>query len=240
MRARTASALTSVAGAIIAVAVLGAPTTAQAAPENHGQAGAQAAAYPAPEPAVRVSSASISTGNTVRVTGRSFSPGEPIAISVSYRITPNSGTYHNPWGVSIKGDQRADADGKFAAKVRLSVPGYARIKVTGKKSHKSAAVTVRVLAWRSDVFGGDDFFAGTPLGAPVRWDDRSDTGAGRVFGPHSGGWSPFRLSGNETTVAGATVRTEEHKTYGGDVVAGLLGLTALIGSGFVARRRRTS
>ncbi|GAA0714881.1 hypothetical protein GCM10010199_15220 [Dactylosporangium roseum] len=163
---------------------------------------------------------------------------------MSYRITPNSGTYNNPWGVSIKGDRRADADGAFAAKVRLSVPGYARIKVTGKKSHKSAAVTVRVLAWRSDVFGGDDFFAGTPLGGPVRWDDRgddrSDTGAGRVFGPHSGGWSPFRLSGNETTVAGATVRTEERKTYGGDVVAGLLGLAALIGSGFVTRRRRAS
>ncbi|WP_238007267.1 hypothetical protein KZZ52_02625 [Dactylosporangium sp. AC04546] len=243
MRARTASALTAVAGAIVAAAVLGAPTAAQAEEEGHHPAGATAmnAAYPAPEPAIRVSSASIQTGDAVRLSGRRFLPGEPISISVKYRITPNSGTYDNPWGVSVKGDRRADDKGKFSAKVRLSLPGYARIRVTGKKSGESAAVTVRVLAWRSYTFGGDDFFAGTPLGSPVRHDDHDADRPARFFGPFWGGWSPFRLSASESgLVAGAAAEhRQEHRTYGADVVAGLLGLAALAGSALVTRRRRT-
>jgi hypothetical protein len=164
MRPRTRSALTTLAGALVAAAVLGAPTAAHAEPEG-AAAAAAAANYPAPEPAVRVSSGSVSTGGAVRIAGKRFLPGEPISIRVKYRITRHSGGFDGPFPASVSGDRRADEDGKFHAKVRLTSPGYATIKVTGKKSGESASVTVRVLAWRGSYsFGGDDFFAGTPLG----------------------------------------------------------------------------
>jgi hypothetical protein len=255
MRPRTRSALTALAGALVAAAVLGAPTAAHAEPEG---AAAAAANYPAPEPALRVSSASVSTGSAVRIAGKRFLPGEPISIRVKYRITRHSGGFDGPFPASVSGDRRTDDDGKFHAKVRLTSPGYATIKVTGKRSGQSASVTVRVLAWRGSYsFGGDDFFAGTPLGNGVRnhgghggHDDHWDGGdrpAG-FYGPFFGGWSPFRLSANETsldaTQAGAgtdlAAETQTNGAHGADLVSGLLGITALIGSGFILRRRRVS
>lgn len=250
MRPRTRSALTSLAGALVAAAVLGAPTAAHAEPGG----AAAAAAYPAPEPVVRVSSASVSTGGAVRIAGKRFLPGEPISIHVKYRITWQSGGFDGPFPARVSGDRRADDDGKFHAKVRLTSPGYATIKVTGKTSHQSATVTVRVLAWRGTYdFGGDDFFAGTPLGNGVRHDggddhwDGGDRPAG-FYGPFFGGWSPFKLSANETSLAGESTAdtsdlaagSETKGAHGADMVASLLGLTALLGSGFVLRRRRVS
>jgi hypothetical protein len=238
MRARTTSALSVLAGAIVAAAVLGAPTTAQAAPE---------AAYPAPAPAIRVSAATVSTGDAVRLSGRSFAAGEPIAISVQYRITRHSGGYDNPWGVRVNGDRRADDQGQFSARIRLGMPGYAIIKVTGKKSHKTLKVVVRVEAWQNP--WPDDIFDGTPLGSgPSGGHSRphsdghsdGDRPVG-FFGPFRSGWSPFRLSADETesgdVVGSAAVRPEE-RSYGADLVPGLLGLTALIGSGLITYRRR--
>jgi hypothetical protein len=232
MRARRTTALTSLAGlagAFVAAAVLGAPTNAQAAPE---------AAYPAPAPAIRVSAASVTMGDAVRLQGRSFIAGEPISIRVQYRITPSSGGYDNPWGVSVNGDRRADDQGRFSARIRLGTPGYAIIKVTGKKSHKTLKVAVRVQAWQNP--WPDDIFDGTPLGTnPVHrhWDG-GDRPAG-FFGPFRSGWSPFRLSANE--VEAAPARGPEHRTYGADLIPALLGLTALAGSGLItvrsARRR---
>lgn len=259
MRPRTRSALTALAGALVAAAVLGAPTAAHAEP---GGAAAAAANYPAPEPAVRVSSGSVSTGGAVRIAGKRFLPGEPISIRVKYRITRHSGGFDGPFPARVSGDRRADDDGRFSAKVRLTSPGYATIKVTGKKSGQSASVTVRVLAWRGTYdFGGDDFFAGTPLGNGVRnhggHDDHWDGGdrpAG-FYGPFFGGWSPFRLSANETSLAhGGTsgtagtsdgadnqaAGTGTSGAHGADLVASLLGITALIGSGLILRRRRVS
>ncbi|MFF5230798.1 hypothetical protein [Dactylosporangium sp. NPDC000521] len=211
-----------------------------------------------------MSSASVSTGGVVCIAGKRFLPGEPISINVKYRITRHSGGFDGPFPARVSGDRRTDDDGKFEANVRLTSPGYATIKVTGKKSKQTATVTVRVLAWRGNYsFGGDDFFAGTPLGNGVRnngggdkWDG-GDRPAG-FFGPFFGGWSPFRLSANETSLtdasdasdasaastssstdlAGGTTKT--HDAQGADLLAGLLGLTALAGSGFVMRRRRTS
>jgi hypothetical protein len=228
--------------------VLGAPTAAHAEP---GEAAAAAANYPPSEPAVRVSSASVSTGGAVRIVGKRFLPGEPISIRVKYRITRHSGGFDGPFPAQVTGDRRTDDDGRFAAKVRLTSPGYATIKVTGKKSGQSATVTVRVLAWRGSYsFGGDDFFAGTPLGNGVRdngghdkghWDG-GDRPAG-FYGPFFGGWSPFKLSANETSLAGTddlAAGSQTNGAHGADMVASLLGLTALIGSGFVLRRRRVS
>jgi hypothetical protein len=252
MRARTTSALSVLAGAIVAAAVLGAPTTAQAAPE---------AAYPAPAPAIRVSAASITTGGAVRLSGRSFLAGEPISIDIQYRITRNSGGYDNPWGVRVSGDRRADGEGRFSARIRLGTPGYAIIKVTGKKSHKTLKVAVRVQAWRN--VWPDDIFDGTPLGSGPSHGDRHGGGGDRhggggdrpvgYFGPFRSGWSPFRLSADETdtattavalsdsaagaVVAGAVVR-HEPGSYGADLVPGLLGLAALVGSAVVGRRFR--
>ncbi|MER7007982.1 hypothetical protein ABT297_33740 [Dactylosporangium sp. NPDC000555] len=238
MRARKRTALTSLAGlagAVVAAAVLGAPTSAQAAPEG---------AYPAPAPAIRVSAGSITTGEAVRLQGRGFIAGESIQIRVQYRITRDSGGYDNPWGVNVKGDRRADGQGRFSARVRLGMPGYAIIKVTGAQSHKTLSVAVRVQAWRNP--WPDDIFAGTPLGSsPVRghWDG-GDRPVG-FFGPFRNGWSPFHLVSNElpagegqagTEVAAPAARHEEHRTYGADLVVGLLGLTALIGSGLITRR----
>ena len=254
MRPRTRSALTALAGALVAAAVLGAPTAAHAEP---GGAAAAAANYPAPEPAIRVSSATVSTGGAVRIAGKRFLPGEPISIRVKYRITRHSGGFDSPFPPRVSGDRRADESGKFSAKVRLTSPGYATIKVTGKKSGQSASATVRVLAWRGSYsFGGDDFFAGTPLGNGVRNDgghdgrwDGGDRPAG-FYGPFFGGWSPFRLSANETaaldgagaTAGGADLAAQDrtNTAHGADLVAGLLGLTALFGSGFILRRRRVS
>lgn len=210
-----------------------------------------------------MSSATVSTGGAVRIAGKRFLPGEPIAIRVKYRITRHSGGFDSPFPPRVSGDRRADDDGRFSAKVRLTSPGYATITVTGKKSGQSASVTVRVLAWRGTYsFGGDDFFAGTPLGDGVRHDggsnghnsgqdDRWDGGdrpAG-FYGPFFGGWSPFRLSANETALTGDLSGTrgdnlaageQTNTAHGADLVAGLLGLTALIGSGLVMRRRRVS
>ncbi|MDG6100822.1 hypothetical protein Daura_02205 [Dactylosporangium aurantiacum] len=201
-----------------------------------------------------MSSASVSTGGAVRIAGKRFLPGEPISIRVKYRITRHSGGFDSPFPARVSGDRRADEDGRFSAKVRLTSPGYATIKVTGKKSGQSASVTVRVLAWRGSYsFGGDDFFAGTPLGDGVRdngghhrWDG-GDRPAG-FYGPFFGGWSPFRLSGNETSLndtAGAgsdnlAAQGQPDPVHGADLVAGLLGLTALVGSGLMLRRRRVS
>ncbi|WP_432984408.1 hypothetical protein [Dactylosporangium sp. CA-233914] len=233
MRARTRTSLSTLAGlagAVVAAAVLGAPTSAQAAPE---------ASYPAPAPVIRVSAGSISTGDAVRLQGRSFIAGEPISISVQYRITRNSGGYDNPWGVRISGDRRADDQGRFSARIRLSTPGYAIIKVTGKKSNKTLKVAVRVQAWRNA--WPDDIFDGTPLGSsPVRghWDGH-DRPVG-FFGPFRSGWSPFKLSANETsTVASPVAQQDGHHTYGADLIPALLGLTALAGSGWITYRRRT-
>ncbi|MGI5246791.1 hypothetical protein [Dactylosporangium sp. CA-139066] len=237
MRARRKTALTSLAGlagAFVAAAVLGAPTNAQAAPE---------AAYPAPAPAIRVSAASVTMGDAVRLQGRGFIAGEPISIRVQYRITRNSGGYDNPWGVNVNGDRRTDDQGRFSARVRLGMPGYAIIKVTGKKSHKTLSVAVRVQAWKNP--WPDDIFDGTPLGSsPVRghWDG-GDRPAG-FFGPFRSGWSPYRLSANEvqagTEVAAPAPRQQQHRTYGADLVPALLGLTALAGSGLITYRRRQS
>jgi hypothetical protein len=205
-----------------------------------------------------VSSASVSTGGAVRLVGKRFLPGEPISIRVKYRITRHSHGFDGPFPARVSGDRRADDDGRFRAKVRLTSPGYATIKVTGKKSKQSASVTVRVLAWRGSYdFGGDDFFAGTPLGNGMRhhgghhWDD-GDRPAG-FFGPFFGGWSPFRLSANETSLADASsvaapqaaatdlaAGAETRDAHGADLVTSLLGLTALVGSGLVMRRRRVS
>ncbi|WP_432834231.1 hypothetical protein [Dactylosporangium sp. CA-092794] len=230
MRSRTRTALTTfagLAGAAVAAAVLGAPTVAQAAPE---------AAYPAPAPAIRVSAASISVGDAVRLQGRSFVAGEPIAIRVQYRITRNSGGFDNPWGVSVNGDRRADDQGRFSARIRLSMPGYAIIKVTGKQSHKTLTAAVRVQAWRNP--WPDDIFDGTPLGSsPVRaghWDG-GDRPVG-FFGPFRSGWSPFRLQANE--VAAPAAKDDGPRTYGAELLPGLLGLTALVGSTVLAYRRR--
>jgi hypothetical protein len=229
MRARTRTALSTLAGAVVAAAVLGAPTSAQAAPE---------VAYPAPAPAITVSAASVSTGDAVRLSGRSFIAGEPIKISVQYRITRTSGGYDNPWGVSVKGDRRADDDGRFSARVRLGMPGYAIIKVTGKQSHKTLKVAVRVQAWRNP--WPDDIFDGTPLGSgPVR-PGNSDGGDRPVgyFGPFRSHWSPYRLSAHEVAAPPQAQAQDEGRIYGAELVAGLLGLTALVGSGLIARRRR--
>lgn len=203
---------------------------------------------------MRVSSASVSTGGAVRIQGKRFLPGEPISIRVKYRITRHSGGFDSPFPAQVSGDRRTDDDGRFSAKVRLTSPGYATIKVTGKQSGQSATVTVRVLAWRGSYdFGGDDFFAGTPLGNPVKhngggdhWDG-GDRPAG-FYGPFFGGWSPFKLSANETALGTGTADatdlaaagTEHRGARGADVVASLLGLTALIGSGLIMRRRRVS
>jgi hypothetical protein len=105
-------------------------------------------------------------------------------------------------------------------------------------------VAVRVQAWENPWDDGD-FFAGTPLGSPVRghWDGH-DRPVG-FYGPFRDGWSPFRLQGNERSdkaaVASGSAGSESQQPYGAELIPGLLGLTALIGSGLVGyRRRRTS
>jgi hypothetical protein len=235
MRARTRTSLSTlagIAGTVVAAAVLGAPTSAQAAPE---------ATYPAPAPAIRVSAASISAGDAVRLQGRGFVAGEPIGINVQYRHDDAS-------GVCINGDRRADDQGRFSARIQLNKSGVAVIRVTGKQSHKTLRATVRVVGgrqtwtwdgggWPNDLFGGD-IFDGTPLENPARghWDGH-DRPVG-FYGPFRSGWSPFRLSANETTTVAAP---EQHRTYGADLIPAILGLTALAGSGWISlRRRRTS
>ncbi|WP_433082553.1 hypothetical protein ACQP1P_02070 [Dactylosporangium sp. CA-052675] len=229
MRARTRTSLSTLAGlagAVVAAAVLGAPTSAQAAPE---------ASYPAPAPQIRVSAASISVGGAVRLQGRSFVAGEPIGINVHYRNADGE-----PCDVLINGDRRADDEGRFSARIRFEAPGYAVIKVTGKKSHKTLKATVRVKDLQHFNWGGwpDDIFDGTPLASsPVRghWDGHNRPVG--FYGPFRSGWSPFKLQANETTLAAP----EQHKTYGADLIPGILGLTALVGSGWISfRRRRTN
>ena len=152
--------------------------------------------YPAPPPSLTVSSAAVTTGKSVRVSGSGFASKEPVSITVRYRITLRSASFHPPFGGHAVG--RADGQGKVKSTVALKFPGYATITVRGIKSHKSASVTVRVLAWR-------------------------------------GAWPAHFKPASATS-------SDRDGAVGGEIIAGLLGITAMIGSGLVGaravRRRR--
>src|SRR6185437_13690321 len=168
---------------------------------------------PAPKPTLMVNAASVTTGRSVRIAGAGFRKGEPVVIVVRYRITLHSPAFPPAWGQG--GVTRANAQGKVMSRVSLNYPGYATISVKGLKSHKTASVTVRVLAWRN----------------PWAWG-----GFGGFF--QQGGFVASAVP--EMKLAGNTV---DHQSTGdgtasAQLLAGLLGVVGLLGSAVFALRRR--
>jgi hypothetical protein len=208
-------------GAMLVVgagAALLSPGVASAAPEGYGHGaggagGVAGGAYPAPKPTLTVNAASVTTGRAVRISGSGFRKGEPVAIVVRYRITLRSAAFPPAWGQG--GIARANDQGKVMSRVSLNYPGYATITVKGLKSHKTASVTVRVLAWRN----------------PWAWG-----GFGGFF--QQGGFVASAVP--EMKLAGNTV---DHQSTGdgtasAQLLAGLLGVVGLLGSAVFALRRR--
>jgi hypothetical protein len=234
MRAHRIVALLIATGAMMvagASAALLNPGVAAAAPGygNAGNASDAGGAYPAPQPSLTASASSVQTGRQVKVSGSGFRKGEPVTITVRYRIFLGSATFVPPFGSS--GHDRANNQGKVMARVPLNYPGYAKITVKGLKSGKRASVTVRVLAWRGP-WGNWGAFGGA-------------FGGNFPFGPM------FRESGFTTGAAGASAETVQLRlagateslpakpgAAGAELLAGMLGLTGLLGSAMLALRRR--
>lgn len=217
MRAHRTLALLVAAGALAAgvgTAVL-VPGVAAAAP---GYTVQPPGPYPAPPPAVTVNTATVTTGKSVRVSGNGFASKEPVAITIRYRITPRSAAFIPPYGGGGMG--KADGQGKVHAKVSLKFPGYATITVKGLRSHKSASVTVRVLAWRGawgGLFRETGFSAGSE-GAGFGALEASDVAAEHQLRLASG--------------------TTNEPQPDAELLAGMLGVVGLLGTGVVALRRR--
>jgi hypothetical protein len=221
MRAHRTVALLLAAGAMMVVgagAALVSPGVAAAAPgygNGHGGGAAAGGAYPAPKPVLMVNAHSVTTGGTVRVRGAGFAKGEPVVVTIRYRITLGSAAFHPPFGGG--GYDRANRQGKVMGRVSLRYPGYATITIKGLKSHKRASVTVRVLAWRGQWGGffrmggmtGDSFLGGlsTSVGVPAM---------------------QLKADTRDTTSSDNSAQ----------LVAGLFGVVGLMGSAAVAFRRR--
>ena len=241
MRAHRTVARLVATGAMLVVgacAALLSPGVAAAAPGyGHGAGGAGGAAggaYPAPPPTLMVNAASVTTGRTVRIAGSGFRKGEPVVISVRYRITLRSAAFPPAWGSG--GVARANGQGKVMSRVSLQYPGFATITVKGLKSHKTASVTVRVLAWRNPWawggFGG--FFGQNRFFHEGGFTTESAQGTAVTAGTEAV-TTTMKLAGN--TVDGQSTR---EGAAGAQLLAGLLGVVGLFGSAvFALRRRRT-
>jgi hypothetical protein len=169
--------------------------------------------YPAPPPAVTVNSGTVTTGKTVRLSGTGYANKEPVMITVRYRITPRSHAFDPPYGGG--GIDKADGQGRVRAKVALKFPGYATITVKGTRSKKTASVTVRVLAWRGawgGVFRESGFTTGGSMSADTAVAEAQELKL--ASGPATGGQPDAEL------------------------LAGMLGVVGLLGTGVVALRRR--
>jgi hypothetical protein len=221
MRAHRTVARLVATGAMLVVgagAALLSPGVASAAPEGYGHGaggagGAAGGAYPAPKPTLMVNAASVTTGRAVRIAGSGFRKGEPVIITVRYRITLHSPAFPPAWGQG--GVTRANGQGKVMSRVSLNYPGYATITVKGLKSHKTASATVRVLAWRN----------------PWAWG-----GFGGFF--QQGGF--VASAAPALKLAGNTVNDQStgDGTASAQLLAGLLGVVGLFGSAVFALRRR--
>ena len=226
MRAHRTVARLVATGAMLVVgagAALLSPGVASAAPEGYGHGaggagGAAGGAYPAPKPTLMVNAASVTTGRAVRIAGSGFRKGEPVVIVVRYRITLHSPAFPPAWGQG--GVTRANAQGKVMSRVSLNYPGYATISVKGLKSHKTASVTVKVLAWRNPwAWGG--------FGGFFQQGGFVASGLGAASAPAS---SVLKLAGNEESTSDGTASAQ--------LLAGLLGVVGLLGSAVFALRRR--
>lgn len=245
MRAQRTVALLVGAAAMIA-AVAGAaligPSAASAAPEA-------AAAYPAQPPSATVNASSVTPGRSVRVAGMGFGTNEPVLVDVVYRIFPGTPALQPPFQTPGSGVSRADGNGDVHARVALTFPGYATITLKGLRSHKTARVTVRVVAWggnwsayfRPGTFNGP--YGGGALGVGA-FGGAFGFGDGFPFGggsPFGAGPISYRTT-TELTLA-SHQQQAPNTPAGAELIAGMLGLVGLAGSALVtvrAARRVTS
>jgi hypothetical protein len=246
MRAHRIISLVAATGAMVAAvagAALISPGVACAAP-----AVPAVAAYPAPPPSLTVSSPSVTTGRTVRVLGNGFVAGERVAVVLRYRITLRSAGFGPVYAPHISGGSRADDQGKVHARVTLTVPGYATVTVRGLRSHKSASVTIRVSAWRSSwpwpFFFGGGSFDGSESGFRVANAAFGSTVSGSTVSGSTVDAGGSRLVANEASLngSGSLAGGSRGVAPEAQLLAGLLGVTALVGSGLLTfrtlRRRR--
>lgn len=241
MRAHRTVARLVATGAMLVVgagAALLSPGVASAAPEGYGHGaggvgGAAGGAYPAPKPTLTVNAASVTTGRTVRIAGSGFRKGEPVVVVVRYRITLRSAAFPPAWGQG--GITRANAQGKVMSRVSLNYPGYATISVKGLKSHKTASVTVRVLAWRNPwAWGG--------FGGFFQQHEFFQQGGFTTDSAKPAGSAAITMKLAENSVNSARNTVDDQSTSGSaasaQLLAGLLGVVGLFGSAVFALRRR--
>jgi hypothetical protein len=93
---------------------------------------AMAQPYPAAEPMLMVSAATVSAGEEVQLTGNDYGPDEAVAIDVT--------------GHSYYWQVKADGHGRFTTAVRLTHVGTVVIKATGRSTGRTASVKVTVLS----------------------------------------------------------------------------------------------
>ncbi|PRY27916.1 hypothetical protein [Pseudosporangium ferrugineum] len=116
-----------------------------------GSTAAQADPYPVGPPAAGVSDGSVSTGSSVRFSGRGFGAGELVRITVNGKVV---------------GTVRASADGTFSTVVKLAgLDGDVVLSAAGVESGVVVNANVRVNAGESGGGGedADDVNAGDAL-----------------------------------------------------------------------------
>jgi hypothetical protein len=139
MRAHRALALLATAGAMLvaaATAALVGPVAATAAPAPAPPPAVPGGpqAYPPPPPSLTTSRASVKVGQNAHVFGNHFGYLETVVVSVTYSAGGHGATL----------TVRTDRFGRFGSNVRLRIAGTATVTATGKRTHFSASVTIRV------------------------------------------------------------------------------------------------
>lgn len=109
--------------AIVVTALVGVPSVASADP------------YPAPPPPLVVSDGTIVAGESVRISGTGFIPGETVNITARY----DGGTAYAVMSVI------ADGDGSISEMIVLNRAGVVTITAMGVDSRVSVSVRVTVL-----------------------------------------------------------------------------------------------
>jgi hypothetical protein len=171
-----------------------------------------------------------------------FGSKEPVLVDVVYRIIRGTPALQPPFPSPGSGVTRANANGDVRARVALTFPGYATISLTGLRSHQTARVTVRVVLWggnwptyfRPGTFNGP--FGGGALGVGA-FGGAFGFGDGFPFGGGPFGAGPISYTGGPSELTLASHQQSAPGTpAGAQLVAGALGLVALMGSVFVTFR----
>jgi hypothetical protein len=131
--------------------------------------------YPAVNPSLTVSSASVAAGGSVTVSGVGYDPNETVDITVVYGPAPKAAGSDSQatYGMSVQtasfvhqlvaAHAAADATGAFSQQLTLSNAGTATITATGAQSRRTSSSTVNVMAAAPVASGNKSLFTGSKL-----------------------------------------------------------------------------